>query len=102
MKSGEIFGEALGASIAAHIKSSRTLQTQAVSQFDPFEVLARWPPGLVAGLLKAVCPEPMKLQAPALHRKGLHVFSALEVLSHAQSQKHNLLQAVTSEVRVEA
>lgn len=55
-------------------------------------MIHQWPEGLVKGMLEAVCPNQFVVEPSALHKKGMRVLTAIEVLSNARSQKRHVLQ----------
>jgi len=61
-------------------------------------MIHQWPEGLVKGMLEAVCPNRFAVEAATLHKKGMRVLTALEVLANARSQKHHVLQRFLSDV----
>lgn len=62
-------------------------------------MITHWPSGLVQGLLQAVCPDRFAREPATLHKKGMRILAALEVLANARSQKHHVLQRFLSDVR---
>jgi hypothetical protein len=63
-------------------------------------MIHQWPEGLVKGMLEAVCPNRFAVEAATLHKKGMRVLTALEVLANARSQKHHVLQRFLSDVLI--
>jgi len=96
---GRIFGAELGEAIQEYIRTSKKKADISSANFDPITMITHWPSGLVQGLLQAVCPDRFAREPATLHKKGMRILAALEVLANARSQKHHVLQRFLSDVR---
>lgn len=97
---GRIFGAELGNVIQNVIRTSGQQKEISSANFDPITLIQSWPVGLVQALLEAVCSDPFSREPATLHKKGIRVLTALEVLANARSQKHTVLQRFLSDVGI--